>query len=195
MAKAVELARSKEWASAFRADPYRVALVGHSLGGFLGAVTTARDRHIVCFAFLAGADLGWMGLQARKDEGIRMGLETNFAQDMDVKGGPIRGDAQGVVSEMMSRAEAWTFTSLAVDLAIRPILLVAAARDEITPKTDHHDRLIAALRQVGAKQLTEAVFNDDHVFSAHRIGLATRLVEWLRAELLHNKGSNEINPE
>ncbi len=31
VAKAVELARSKEWASAFRAEPDRVALVGHSL--------------------------------------------------------------------------------------------------------------------------------------------------------------------
>ncbi|MBN2357354.1 hypothetical protein JXO59_14670 [candidate division KSB1 bacterium] len=189
MAKAVELARSKEWASAFRADPYRVALVGHSLGGFFGAMTTARVKNIVCFTFLAGADLGWMYLQARRDEGIRMGLETIFAQGMDAKGGPIRGDAQGVVSEIVSRAEAWTITSLAVDLATRPILLVAATRDEITPKTDHHDRLVAALRQVGAKQLTEAIFDDDHVFSAHRIGLATRLVEWLRAELLCNIGS------
>src|SRR5512139_3091059 len=65
VAKAVERAHSKEWASAYRADPDRVALVGHSLGGFLGAITAAEDDRIACFAFLAGADLGWFGLHAR----------------------------------------------------------------------------------------------------------------------------------
>ena len=60
VAKAVERARSEEWASAYRVDPDRVALVGHSLGGFLGAITTAEDDRIACFAFLAGADLGWL---------------------------------------------------------------------------------------------------------------------------------------
>ena len=182
VAKAVELARSKEWASAFRADPDRVAVVGHSLGGFLGAMTTARDKRIACFAFLAGADLGWMGLQARKDAKALAGLESLFAQTMDAKGGPVHGDAQAVVSEIVSRAEAWSVPSRAGDLATRPLLVVAAARDEVAPKPEHHDRLMAALRQAGAERLTEVALNDDHVFSAHRIELATRLVDWLRAE-------------
>src|SRR5512135_1231813 len=53
VAKAVERTRSEEWASAYRVDPDRVALVGHSLGGFLGAITTAEDDRILCFASLA----------------------------------------------------------------------------------------------------------------------------------------------
>jgi hypothetical protein len=52
----------------------------------------------------------------------------------------------------------------------------------MTPRFDHHDRLIAALRRAGAGRLTEVVLDDDHVFSARRIELATRLVDWLRAE-------------
>ena len=91
-------------------------------------------------------------------------------------------DARRVADEMVSRAEAWSVPSRAADLATRPILLVAAARDEVTPKTDHHDRVIAALRQAGAKRLTEVIFNDDHVFSAHRMELARRLVNWLKTE-------------
>jgi hypothetical protein len=65
---------------------------------------------------------------------------------------------------------------MAADLATRPLLLVAAARDEVTPKTDHHDRIIAALREADAERLTEVVLDDDHVFSAHRMELAKRLV-------------------
>ncbi len=145
-------------------------------------MTIAQDKRIACFAFLAGADLGWMGLQARQDARARAELESIFSQGMDAQGGPVHGDAQGVVSEIVSRAEAWRVPSRAADLATRPLLVVAAVRDEVTPKSDHHDRLIAALREAGAERLTEVVLDDDHVFSAHRIGLATRLVDWLRAE-------------
>ena len=77
---------------------------------------------------------------------------------------------------------AWSVPSRAADLATRPLLLVAAARDEVTPKTDHHDRVITALRKADAERLTEVVLDDDHVFSAHRMELASRLVDWLRAE-------------
>ena len=182
VAKAVERTRSEEWASAYRVDSDRVALVGHSLGGFLGAITTAEDDGIACFAFLAGADFGWMGLQAREDASALAGLESIFGQHMDARGGPVHGEARRVVSEIVSRTEAWSVPSRAADLATRPLLLVAAARDEVTPKTDHHDRVIAALHEVDAERLTEVVLDDDHVFSAHRIGLARRLVDWLRAE-------------
>jgi len=182
VAKAVDRARSEEWASAYRADPDRVALVGHSLGGFLGAITTAEDDRIACFAFLAGADLGWMGLQARKDASTLAGWESFFGQQMDARGGPVHGDARRVASELVNRVEEWSVPSRAADLAARPLLLVAAARDEVAPKTNHHDRVIAALREADAERLTEVVLDDDHVFSAHRIGLARRLVDWLRAE-------------
>ena len=178
VAKAVERARSEEWASAYRVDPDRVALVGHSLGGFLGAITTAEDDRIACFAFLAGADLGWFGLHAH----AVAGLESTLRQHMDAGGGPVQGDARLVASEIVSRAEAWSVPSRAADLATRTLLLVAAARDEVAPKADHHDRVIAALRKADAKRLTEVVLDDDHVFSAHRMELASRLIDWLRAE-------------
>ncbi len=182
VATAVERARSEAWASAYRADPDRVALAGHSLGGFLGAITTAKDERIACLAFLAGADLGWMGLRAREDASALAGLESLFHQGMDARGGPVHGDPRRVASEIVSHAEAWSVPSRTADLATRPLLLAAAARDGLTPKADHHDRVVAALRQARAERLTEAVLDDDHVFSAHRIELARRLVDWLRAE-------------
>jgi len=178
VAKAVERARSEEWASAYRVDSDRVALVGHSLGGFLGAITTAEDDRIPCFAFLAGADLGWFGSHAPALEG----LESTLGQHMDARGGPVHGDARRVASEIASHTEAWSVPSRAADLATRPLLLVAAARDDVTPKADHHDRVIAALHGAGAERLTEVVLDDDHVFSAHRMELASRLIDWLRAE-------------
>ncbi len=182
VARAVQLARDEEWASAYRSDPDRVALVGHSFGGFLGAITTAEDKDLPCFAFLAGADMGAFGLQARGDESVRAGRESVLGSDMDAAGGPINGDVRRVVGELVDRAEAYDVPSRAPALATRPLLVVAGERDEALPKADHHDRLVAALRAAGAKRLTEVVFDDDHSFSAHRIELARRLVDWQGAE-------------
>ena len=182
VARALELVRDEEWASENRSDPDRVALVGHSFGGFLGAVTTAEDKDISCFAFLAGADLGVFGFLARHDDNVRAMLEAAFDSDMDEDGGPINGNTRRLVDEMVDRAETYDIPSRAPALADRPLLLVAGERDEALPKADHHDRVFAALRAAGAERLTELVFDDDHLFSANRVKLARELVNWQRKE-------------
>ncbi len=181
VATAVELAREKQWASMYRSDPNQVALVGHSFGGFLGAITSAEDNDISCFAFLAGANVGALGIQARGNDGVMAEMEAGLGSDMDVDGGPINGDARQLVSEMVDSAEMYDIRSRALPLATRP-LLVAGERDESLPKQDHHDQVYAALRAAGAEQLTELVFDDDHSFSANRIELARRLVDWQQAK-------------
>jgi pimeloyl-ACP methyl ester carboxylesterase len=148
----------------------------------LGAITTARDNDIPCFAFLAGANVGGFGIQARGDDSIRAQLEVVFGSDMDADGGPINGDAHRVAGEIVDRAEEYDVPSRALALATRPLLLVAGTRDQVLPKSDHHDRVFAALSAAGAERLTELVFDDDHSFSANRIELARRLVDWQRTE-------------
>ena len=182
VAEALRLVRDSKWAVAYRSDPNRVALVGHSFGGFLGAITTAEDTAVPCFAFLAGADLGALGLLARNNDQVSAQLEASIGADMDADGGPVNGDALRFVDELVDQAEAYDLPSRAPALATRPLLLVAGERDEILPKADHHDRLLSALRAAGAERLTELVFDDDHSFSANRIALARQLVDWQRAE-------------
>ena len=186
-ATAVSLARSAEWAEKYRSDPGRVALVGHSLGGFFGAIAMARDREIACLASVAGADLGPAGVAARADTSVRGAIAAALGKDMDMAGGPIRADARRVVEEFADSADAFLTPVLAPGLITRPLLLVAGERDEALPKAQHHDRVLAALRQAGATRLTEVVFDDDHSFSAHRIELARRLVDWLQAECWENR--------
>jgi dipeptidyl aminopeptidase/acylaminoacyl peptidase len=182
VARALDLARNKQWTSTFRSDPKRVGIVGHSFGGFLGAIATAEDKDVSCFAFLAGVNAGALGILAGGDDNVRATLEVVLGKDMDADGGPIDGDASQMVGEMTERANAYDVRSRALSLATRPLLLVAGERDEAVPKRDHHDQLIAALRAAGAEQLTELVFDDDHSFSANRIELARQLVNWQRIE-------------
>jgi pimeloyl-ACP methyl ester carboxylesterase len=182
VSEVLNLVRDREWASKLRSDPDRVALVGHSLGGFLGAITTANDRDVSCFAFLAGANLGAAGMQVKSNDNVRTALEGMFGSAMNADGGPINGDAIGIVDELSAEADAYNVASWAPALASRPLLLVAGLRDESLRKSDHHDRVIAALRDAGAERLTELVFNDDHSFSATRIELARGLVDWQQSE-------------
>ena len=182
VAKALELLRDKRWASTYRSDTNKVALVGHSFGGFLGAVTTANNKDVSCFAFLAGANIGVMGAAAKNNGEVRAQLEEIFGSDMDPQGGPIHGNASRMVGEMISGSTSYDIRSYTPSLSSRPLLLVAGERDKAIPKSEHHDQVLAALRKSNAERLTEIVFNDDHSFSANRIQLAKNLIEWQREE-------------
>ncbi len=74
VAEALRLARDAEWVSSYRSDPDRVAVVGHSFGGFLAAMTTAGNASVDCLAFLAGADVGALSALASRDEAMRAKL-------------------------------------------------------------------------------------------------------------------------
>ncbi|MCX5738535.1 MAG: DUF1749 domain-containing protein, partial [Proteobacteria bacterium] len=73
-------------------------------------------------------------------------------------------------------------TQRAAALAARPVLLVAGARDTVTPPTVHHDPLVAAFAAAGAAHTDSVVLDADHAFSDKRIALAHAVVGWLGSE-------------
>lgn len=180
VAEALDFVRSDDASGLYRVDPERVALVGHSFGGFLGAVATARDETISCLGFLAGADFGPWSRAAGADPEVQAALEAGLGVDMDYAGGPIKADPKVVVAEMIERASEFDLVALAPRLSSRAILMAIGERDEALPKPEHHDPVWEALTSAGADRLTEVVYEDDHYFSAHRVELARALVDWMR---------------
>jgi pimeloyl-ACP methyl ester carboxylesterase len=174
---AIDLARSPAFATAFRADPTSVVLVGHSMGGFL-ALTVASERSDVrCVASLAGANLGLFGLLAQEPKG-RSQLEQGFGPSMR----PIAGVTLAqLIDELAANTDAFDTTRRAAALANRPVLLVAGARDDVTPPPVHHEPLAAALAAAKAPQVTAEVLDADHAFSSRRIALANAVVGWMEA--------------
>jgi pimeloyl-ACP methyl ester carboxylesterase len=174
---AVDLVRSPAFATAFRADPRSVVLVGHSMGGFLALVAASERADVRCVASLAGANLGLFGLAARDPKG-RSGLEQGFGPSMR----PIQGvTLDALIDELAAQTDAFDTTRRAAALADRPLLLVAGARDDVTPPGVHHEPLVAALASAGAQRVTSATLDADHAFSSRRIALAHTLVEWMEA--------------
>lgn len=175
-AAAVDLVRSAAFATAYRADPARIVLVGHSMGGFLALTVASERADVRCVASLAGANLGVFGASAHDPKG-RAQLEQGFGRSM----GPIAGVTLGVlIEELALNADTFDLPrSAAPALGDRPVLLVAGARDDVTPPAVHHEPLLAALP--GA---TGVVLDADHAFSSQRIALARTVVDFLAARCL-----------
>ncbi len=175
---ALAFVRDASFATKYRADPARIALVGHSMGGFLAILAGAEDPKVKCVASLAGANLGLMG-QAAADRARRAELEKAFGG----WSGPIRGaSGKKLVAELVKNAKSFDTTQRAAALATRPVLLVAGTRDTVTPPPQHQQPLVAALNAAGAKQLTSVELDADHAFSDKRIALTRTVVEWIGAE-------------
>jgi hypothetical protein len=173
----VEL-RSAPFAKKFRADPSRVALVGHSMGGFLAILASAEDPSVRCVASLAGANLGLMGHAAADPK-----RRAEFEKALGGWSGPIRGaSGKKLTAELVANADAFDTTKRAAALATRPMLLVGGSRDTVTPPPLHHQPLVAAFNAAGAKQVTSVELDADHAFSDKRIALAHTVVTWISKE-------------
>ena len=175
---ALQFVNTASFAQKFRADPARIALVGHSMGGFLAIVTGAENPKVRCVASLAGANLGLMG-QAATDRNRR----ADFEKALGGWSGPVRGaSGKKLVRELAANAKPFDTTQRAAALATRPVLLVAGARDTVTPPPLHHDPLVAAFAAAGAAHTRSVTLDADHAFSDKRIALAHTVVEWIDAE-------------
>ena len=138
----------------------------------------AEDDRVDCLAFLDGSDAGAMGLMARESPEMAAQGAGAFAADM-VEGAPVDGDGAAMVADLVENAERYHVAGRAAALASRPVLVISASRAN---GQTVHEPLVSALRAAGSERLTEAVLDDDHSFSAHRIELARRIVEWQQSE-------------
>jgi len=176
VAAAVAWLRSPETVAKFGVDAGRIALVGHSMGGWLALQAPARDPGIACTAALDAWNLGAFGKLARAHP--ERDAAAYFRETTDAESGPIRGDAAGMLREAVANADAWDFTGQAPALRNRAVFLAAS-----TPEADSaRVALTQALRAAGAAHLRSSHYDDDHPFSAHRIALAEELVRWLATD-------------
>jgi pimeloyl-ACP methyl ester carboxylesterase len=166
------------FAARHRVDPSRIALVGHSMGGFAALVSASELPAVDCAASLAGANLGlWAEATSTPEGGARM------AGALDGWAGPIRGTSgAALVAEVQRSAERFDLRRHAPRLARMPLLLVAGSRDDVTPPALHHDPLAAAVAAQPGAQLVTALLDADHAFADRRVELSRLVVGWLTSE-------------
>jgi len=166
------------FAAQHRIDPSRLALVGHSMGGFAALVSASELSAVDCAASLAGANLGLWAEAVRTPEGA-----ARMAGALDGWSGPIRGTSgAALVGEVRQNEARFDLRRHAPRLAGKPVLLVAGSRDEVTPPALHHEPLVAALAAQPGAKLHSALLDADHAFADRRVELTRLVVGWLTSD-------------
>jgi pimeloyl-ACP methyl ester carboxylesterase len=176
----VEAISTPEFSTEHRIDPERIALVGHSMGGFAALIAGAGLPRVDCIVSLAGANLGGSARSMQNSPETAAG----YAAALDSWSGPINGPGGAqLVAELAEHADQFDSIAQAGELAKRDLLLVSGERDVFTPPSLHHDPLVAALIAVDAPSVETFVFEEgDHSFSGQRIALARLVTGWLQTD-------------
>ena len=163
-------------AAELRIDPERLALIGHSMGGFAALRAGADLSSVDCIVSLAGANFAGRGRAAAADPEMAAAI----AAQLDAWSAPLAGTSgEALVAEISGDIDGFDLLRQVPALSGKGLLLVAGSRDQTTPPAEHHAPLVAALHQAGARNLRSEIFVTDHAFSNRRVALARLVTGWL----------------
>jgi pimeloyl-ACP methyl ester carboxylesterase len=158
--------RTSANAASLGIDVKRIAILGHSMGGWIAAHTAAHDPALM------GAVLISMGDMGRLAEMPRAELVASMADDMETLAGVT---AESMADEIQQHAQQFRSERDAEGL-MRVPLLVLTSDDGLA---DHGDALVRAIRAKGGAHVTTLHVATDHSWSDHRIALESEVISWL----------------
>jgi len=158
--------RNPENARSLGIDTSRLVIAGHSMGGWVTALTAARNRA------LAGAILISMADMSRHGASTRPQLISSMADDMEALAGVT---AESMADELLANGAKWRVADRVADLTHIP-LLVITSNDGLAPQSDS---LVKEVRTKGNASVTTIHYVTDHSYSDKRIALETSIIEWL----------------
>ncbi len=168
--------RSAEARDKYGVDAGRLLLCGHSVGGYVALQAGASDSSVRAVAALAPMNENQRA-EALRVPATKAELFAHFKASTEVDSGPLRVES---LDAMVDHVPGYDFLHELKAWRGRPVLLVAGTRDAVLPLAEHHQPIEAALRTGGVKEMETVIFDDDHVFSAHRIGLTHTVMEWFK---------------
>jgi pimeloyl-ACP methyl ester carboxylesterase len=176
VASALAYLRDRANATNLRADPKRIVLVGHSMGGFMTAYGVSHDPAVLGAGIISGADFGAHDFATHvgmtEDQAVAMLAPRLAAEGM----APLSGcTPEGLVREVWTHRSDWGFASFASGIGSRPVLLITSD-DGLAPTAAI---LSSALKTAGNTKVTEKHFATDHSYSDKRIALQEAVLAWL----------------
>jgi pimeloyl-ACP methyl ester carboxylesterase len=147
-------------------DTKRIAIAGHSMGGWVTAHTAANDHGLIGAILISAADMGGQGGMPREKAVAEM------ADNMESLAGVT---AESMVDELRAHGKEFGFENDVAGLVPVP-LLVLSADDGLAPDTD---ALVHAVEAKGGHKVTSMHVATDHSWSDHRIALESTIITWL----------------
>ncbi|MDZ4775424.1 MAG: alpha/beta hydrolase [Alphaproteobacteria bacterium] len=155
-------------AAKYRIDPARIAVGGHSMGGWVTAHTLAGDGALLGGVMISAGDIGRATGLARTDRATALGFMNASRETLNTSG-------EAMVDELIATRADWTLPSLAPALKTRRALVLYS--DDFV-KADS-ENFITALRAGGATQLQVRHAATDHSWSDKRLTLQAMVINWL----------------
>ncbi len=153
-------------ASKLGIDPKRIAIAGHSMGGWVTAHTAAHDHALMGAILISMGDMGLLGYLPH-DQAVAV-----MADNMESLSGVT---AESMADEVKLHAKEFVVANTAAGLAQIP-LLALTADDHLA---EHTDTLVAAIKAKGGTRVTSMHVATDHSWSDHRIALESIVITWL----------------
>ena len=150
-------------------DTTRLVVAGHSMGGWVAALTASRDPRLRGAVLISAADIGLIGASLKRDEAVQL-----MTDNMESLAG---GTATTFADDLIADADHRRMTAAAPGLVRLP-LLVLTADDSLG---SHSDSLVAAIRRLGGTHVTTMHAATDHSWSDRRVMLISAVLRWLDA--------------
>ena len=179
VAAVLDWVKAPENSAKYHFDSSRIAIVGHSYGGWLTLMTASHQPANVCVAALAAWNAGWAAKRFPDHPEERAARLEFFRAAIEPTGGPIHAEATGLLDEMSAGAEAFDYVGQAVSLKDRVALLVGATHDSLYSGAPRLKQLADKIHEAGGRHVKLVTYDDDHSFSSHRVALTELLVHWL----------------
>jgi pimeloyl-ACP methyl ester carboxylesterase len=160
-------ARDPANAAKLRIDPKRIVIMGHSMGGWVTALTAAKNKELIGAAMISAANLGRFA-QMPRDQ-LAAGMKANGQEALAGTSPEIMAD------ELIANAAAFDFMKGAPSLAATN-LLILSSDDGLAPGTD---ALAEAIRKGGGTKLKTLHVATDHSWSDARVRLQVEVLGWL----------------
>jgi pimeloyl-ACP methyl ester carboxylesterase len=153
-------------ASRLGIDTHRIAIAGHSMGGWVVVHTAAHDHNLIGAILISAADMGAQADMSRER------LVAMMADNMESLAGVT---AESMADEVRAHGKDFRFDSAAAGLVQTP-LLALTSDDGLAPGTD---ALVHAIEVQGGHKVTTMHVATDHGWSDHRIALESAILNWL----------------
>lgn len=174
---AVEFVSSERARTEFRCDSSNIAVVGHSMGGFIALHTAAVDPRVKGVATIGAFNFGAYGnwlheSQSRIDQAIEA-FKANVR--------PVRGTTSEIlIREILEYRTKWNLEGLGDRVHKASMLIQYGSHDVVSVPELHHHPMIQAFKKCGATALRELRYECDHMFTQVRIVMSRELVNWVK---------------
>ena len=160
-------ARDPANAAKLRIDPKRLVVMGHSMGGWVTALTAAHDKGLLGAAMISAANLGAFAKAPR--EQLAAGMKANGQEAL------AGTSPETMADELIARGDAFDFLKAAPALTATN-LFILSSDDGLAPGTE---ALAKAIRDGGGAKVKTLHVATDHSWSDARVRLQTEILGWL----------------